>query len=676
MSSQADSGTSPQNQAAERPLAEVQPVLKQLVDERDLLRYVLDAIDDVVFVKDRRQRYVLISAAGARAIGRAPAEVVGLRDQDLLTPETAAECARRDAEVMRTRAPVAYEQDFLDGSGGSHTYWMKKFPWLSENGEVRGVIGIGRDVSARRDAEAHSHALAEENAERERQLRTLMENLPGMVYRCRNDADWTIEFVSAGCLVLTGYAPDELVGSRVCSYGSLIHAEDRELVWDAVQAGLRAQRRFQVEYRLIDRAGVEHYVWEQGCGVLGRDGELQALEGFVVDWSARRKAELDRERLAAQLRQRHKMEAIGALAGGVAHDFNNILTAILGNCDLIEHDPEWPPRLRHAVSEIMDAANRAAALTRQLLAFGRQDVVHPKPVDLVKLYQRSKQMLVRLLGENVCLTETIAPDTQWVIVDPGQMEQVVLNLVVNARDALPDGGEVHVTITNAPPRHGDDVEQVLLEVRDSGVGIPAEVLPHIYEPFFTTKARGRGTGLGLATVHGIVTSAGGQIEASSRPGVGTTFRVRLPATAPEPIEDEEPTPAASARSIPATVLLCEDEAQTRTAMAGTLEAAGYEVLTATTAEEALQIATDYAGPLDLLLTDLSLPGMNGRQLAETLLTALPSLCVLCVSGYPADEPLQLSTGTSLELLPKPFGRERLLQAVQAALARNARNRSG
>jgi signal transduction histidine kinase len=388
----------------------------------------------------------------------------------------------------------------------------------------------------------------------------------------------------------------------------------------------------------------------------------------------------ERRELGAQLQQSQKMEAVGRLAGGVAHDFNNMLTAILGSVELLLGDTGAAARGREELEIIREAATRAQDLIRQLLAFSSRQVLRPAVLDLNHLVGNVGKMLRRVIGEDVHLSTTLATDLGAVRADPGQLEQILVNLAVNARDAMPGGGELTIATTEVeydldhpPPISRDRLAPppgpyVVLQVSDTGVGMSHEVLAHLFEPFFTTKPRGRGTGLGLATVYGIVHQSGGHIMVESAPDRGATFRIYLPRVdgpldaLPGPGEIRAPVTGTE------TVLLTEDDPLVRLLARTVLERAGYAVLAAAGGKEALILADDHRGPIHLLLTDVVMPEMSGRELMHHLAERRPEVKVLYVTGYSEDAVAQhgvLDPGTAF--LPKPFTPEVLTRKVREVL---------
>jgi PAS domain S-box-containing protein len=386
----------------------------------------------------------------------------------------------------------------------------------------------------------------------------------------------------------------------------------------------------------------------------------------------------EQHRLEAQLRQAQKMESVGRLAGGVAHDFNNLLTVILGNVELLDAALPAGDRRRQETEQVRIAGERATALTRQLLAFARKQVVEPRVIQLNDIVLRTDLMLRRLIGEDIELV-TMIGEVGPVLADPGQVEQVLVNMVVNARDAMPGGGTLTVgtlpvTLAEGDPHRDPDTKPgpfVRLSISDTGIGMDGATAARVFDPFFTTKEAGKGTGLGLATCYGIVKQAGGQILVESEPGRGTTFHVDLPrATEPaaeETREDEWPPARRDGRE---SVLVVEDEVQVRRLAAGILRNRGYEVFEAADGAEALEVSGGFAGRIDLLLTDVVMPGMRGTEVARRLAAARPGLRVLYMSGYTDDERFRQEAGTSdFEFMAKPFTPTVLARRVREVLDR-------
>jgi PAS domain S-box-containing protein len=754
--------------------------------------------------------------------------------------------------------------------------------------------------------------------ESQRMLETLMNNLSGMVYRCRNDESWTMEFLSEGCRELTGYGVDDLMGNARVAYADLIHPDDREKVWRTVQQAVAERRAFVMRYRILDAGGRVRWVWEKGVSVVTGQGGVEYLEGFITDvtalveateelslaeqrfktlfdsmgegvavhemvrdegghamdyrvtdvnpafsvhtgisaeeargelasvlygtreppfldvysrvaasqqaesfdtffepmdrhfnisvfspapdsfatvftdvteqkkaqevlreserrarlmydllpvatlvwrhrkgafylsdyneaalsltrgeiqgWMGRRVGELrDRlgdieddltqclgghdalsaemtasfggrdeprqcilthgyippdmvithvedvtaqRRIEEQMRAAQKMEAVGRLAGGVAHDFNNLLTVINSYADLLLGEMGPDDAKRQDVREIRSAGDKAAALTQQLLAFSRRQVLEPEVMNLNRVVEEMARMLERVLGEDIDLRFELDAELDDVKADRGQVEQVLMNLVVNARDAMPDGGKLTIETHNVvldegyAQRHAE-VEPgsyVMLAVSDSGEGMDEETRENIFEPFFTTKQAGKGTGLGLSTVYGIVKQSGGSIWVYSEPGRGTTFKVYLPIdvegvveTASAPRREREPGGSE-------TILVAEDDDAVRTLIVRILRKAGYEVLEARSGEQALSACRGAGGEVHLIITDVVMTGMSGKETAGRLERMFPGIDVLYMSGYTDNAIVHhgvLVPGTSF--LAKPFTSADLLRKVRDVL---------
>src|SRR5213083_40879 len=436
-----------------------------------------------------------------------------------------------------------------------------------------------------------------------------------------------------------GYASaQELSGTRL---GDLLVRSDPNNV-EMLRAFLRSGYRLaDVESHERDRVGQPKVFLNNLVGIV-EDGLLKRAWGTQRDIT-------DLKRLEDQLRQAQKMEAVGRLAGGVAHDFNNLLTAILGSVELLLRELEPASPLRQDAAEIKKAGERAAALTRQLLAYSRRQVLNPEVLDLNRVVADMDRMLRRLIGEDVDLVTRPAPDLDTVRADRGQIEQVLVNLVLNARDAMPQGGAY-----------------ALLAVSDTGSGMDAETAAHLFEPFFTTKEVGKGTGLGLATVYGIVKQSGGYIWVESELDRGTTVRIAFPVVAASAPPREVPPARVEVTPAGETVLLVEDEEAVRRVAAKILTASGYRVLTAHDGPAALSAAARESGPIHLLLTDMVMPGMTGRELAERLVVVRPGTRVLYMSGYTEDAVVR-ETAAAHAFLQKPFEPETLARKVRDVL---------
>lgn len=415
----------------------------------------------------------------------------------------------------------------------------------------------------------------------------------------------------------------------------------------------------------------------------------EGLNPYVVETFARQasgalhriQAEQKRVALERQLNQSMRMESIGRLAGGIAHDFNNLLTAITGNVSMVIDDAAPDTPMHQALHEIQEASERAAALTRQLLTFSRRGMIRPRNVSLHGIIRQFSDIIGRLLGENINLTMDLqASEDMSINADPSQIEQVLLNLAVNARDAMPDGGELAISTREYRAEQSGDVpgqpalqpgRYVKLTVTDKGCGIDAITLKNIFEPFFTTKPKGKGTGLGLATVFGIVKQHNGAMDVDSAPGRGTSFHIFLPSIKADREREYEQPVSNSATPIPKgseNILLAEDEPTVRLATASVLRRFGYNVLEAHNGEHALELSRNFDGSIELLLTDVIMPGMNGRQLADKLVVERPDTAVLYASGYTEDVIGDKGVlDSSLHFIAKPFSISELAGKIRTVL---------
>jgi PAS domain S-box-containing protein len=501
-------------------------------------------------------------------------------------------------------------------------------------------------------------------AEAQPGYRSLVDSLDGIVWEASAE-DFRFTFVSRQSERLLGYPPERFLTDL--TWRDLIHPEDYDRVVALCTKAVAERRNHELEFRVLAADGRTLWVRDLSS-VIVEEGRVAKLCGvlLVID---------ERKDLEAQLLQAQKMEAIGKLAGGVAHDFNNLLTIINGYSHLLlGRLPETDP-LRQDIAEIKKAGDRAVELTQQLLAFSRRQVMVPAVLDLNAVVRGLSSMVQRLLGEDVDLNVALDPALGHVRADRSQLEQVLMNLAVNARDAMPRGGKLTVETANVEVaetfRHGQVVmpgRYVLLSVSDTGMGMDEATKARIFEPFFTTKDVGRGTGLGLSTVYGIVKQSGGHVFVYSEPGRGSTFKVYLPrvdeAVEPEPVAE---TPGDLPRG-DEVILLVEDEPGVRALVRNSLRARGYAVLEARHGIEALLLSARHPGPVHLLLTDVVMPQMSGREVAAQVLASRPGTKVLYMSGYAENSVVHhgiLDPGTAF--LQKPFTPDALVRKVREIL---------
>jgi two-component system, cell cycle sensor histidine kinase and response regulator CckA len=638
-------------------------VTEQLQAERDLrrttdlLRAVAEGSPDAIFVKDRQGKYLLFNPAAARFVGRPAEEVIGRVDGDLFDADSARLVQSRDRRVMET-GQIETEEEVLTAAGVTRTFLATKAPYRDADGSIIGVIGISRDITDRKQAEADLSL-------RDRAIQAVTQ---GIIITDPNQPDNPIIDVNAGFEELSGYTRGDILG-RNCRFlqGPNTDPDTVGQVREAIQSG----QPCHVEILNYRRDSTPFWNELSISPVRDDAGRLTHFIGVQTDVTARKALE-------EQLHQVQKMEAIGQLAGGVAHDFNNLLTIISGYTELLlDTTPAGEPN-RELLDEIHRAAERSAALTRQLLAFSRKQVLAPRLIDLNDVVRDTEKLLRRLIGEDIRLTTELHPEPLSVRADPGQMEQVLMNLAVNARDAMPQGGDLTIRTSRVVWTDPEAIQRpggrpgpyAVLEVSDTGSGMPDEVRRRVFEPFFTTKEAGRGTGLGLSVVHGIVLQSEGHIDLESTLGHGTTFRIFLPHIQERAAGFEPPSLLTNAAPGTGTVLVVEDEAALRALSSRILRQSGYVVLEAGDGEQALRIAAEHPGTIDLLVTDVVMPVMGGRNLAERLCDLRPGIKVLYVSGYTDDAIVRHGVAQDqVAFLQKPFTPQALSEQTRQLLAR-------
>jgi PAS domain S-box-containing protein len=622
---------------------------EKLFEERRLLRTLIDSMPDRIYLKDDKSRWVVANRALAKLVGENnPDELLGKTDFDYF-PHKLAEAFYSDEQaIIRSGEPILnQEEQATDTDGNKRWTATTKVPWRDRLGNVIGVMGIGRDITERKSAEENFY-LAFNASPEPITIATL--------------AQGRYLDVNESFLKATGYQREEVIGHTSLELKIWDSSEDRARLLEHLRDH-GSVRDFQVTFRA--KSG-EQRVWLHSVNRIEFAGE-ECLISSQKDITSQKILE-------TQLRQSQKMEAVGQLTGGIAHDFNNLLGIIIGYSELLEEGLGENEKLCKNAGEIKKAGQRAASLTRQLLAFSRQQVLEPKVLNLNHIVAETQKMLRRLIGEHIELSTCLAADLGQVKADQGQIDQVILNLAVNARDAMPDGGKLLIETSNVElnetfaVRHPPTVpgSYVALVVTDSGIGMDAETQAHMFEPFFTTKEVGKGTGLGLATVYGVVKQSGGYIWVYSELGLGTTFRIYLPRV-DEPVERRTSNaagPALERRS--ETILLVEDEELLRTLTRTLLEHGGYKVLEASDGAEAIEIARSHREPIGLMLTDMVMPGMSGPEVAQSFAPMHPEAKVVFMSGY-TNFTGRAILAADANFIQKPFTREVLLAKLRHVL---------
>ncbi|ABW69067.1 hybrid sensor histidine kinase/response regulator [Desulfosudis oleivorans] len=630
-------------------------------DYHTLFREMLDGFALHEIIRDAAgraidYRFLAVNPAFERMTGLAAREIVGKTVLEVL-PDTEPYWIERYAGVAETGDPVFFEE---------HARALEKyFAVTAFRPAPNQFASIFQDITERKQAE-------EALRKNEERYRSVLDNIETGYYEV--DLAGNLTFFNPSLCKILGYPSDEAMGMNYKKYMAPETAKKVFQIFNHVFRTGETDKSF--EWTLIKKNGEKCHVATSISLMRDTDGNPIGFRGIERDITEHKQAEAEKEKLSAQLIQARKMEAVGRLAGGVAHDFNNMLNVIVGHAELALDETRPDDPVCETLNEILGAARRSAEITRQLLAFARKQTIHPRVLDLNATMGDRLKVLQRLLGEDVDMAWTPGPDLWPVRMDPSQIDQVMANLLDNARDAIDGVGRVEIETDNVRLGPWDCVdcpglvpgEYVRLSVRDTGRGMDRKTLDNLFEPFFTTKGVGEGTGLGLATVYGIIKQNNGFIYAASRPGQGTAFTVYLPRHAGAP----EPAPSAKGQKAPAasggTVLVVEDEASVLKLVQRVLERLGYNVLTALGPARAITMADEHQGTIDLLITDVIMPEMSGRDLAKTMKKRFPDLRVLYMSGYTADIiGRRGELEADVNFIQKPFSNQDMAEKVRDAL---------
>jgi two-component system cell cycle sensor histidine kinase/response regulator CckA len=641
---------------AERDLSESKAITEAIVEHMPLMVFLKEATD---------LRFVVFNRAGEELLGYDRKALLGKNNLDHFPPEQAAHFMAKDREALAAQGVVDIpEETIRTANRGERLLHTRKVCIRGADGKTKYLLGISEDIT--------EHKRAETEIKNEQALsNAIIEGIPGTFYMLDEDGKY---------VRWSAYQRDEIVGKSDAEVSQTlamdtIHPDDRALILSKIENVLRNDMQEVVEGRVLLRGGPA-FVWLLMTGRRIILNGRPFLVGFGIDITERKHAEAEHAKLQMQFAQAQKMESVGRLAGGVAHDFNNLLMGIMNYTELCQDRiaPDHP--IREYLDEIMHDSKRSAEIIRQLLAFARKQIIAPRVLDLNDAVAGMLKLLQRLVGEDITLAWRPGTSLRPVKLDPSQIDQILANLCVNARDAIAGVGEIAMetgSITVDAPycaRYPEAIPgaYVFLAVSDDGCGMDKETLAQAFEPFFTTKGLGKGTGLGLATVYGIVKQNNGFISATSEPGKGTTFRIHLPAIAAETMASTVTSKTAAPRGRGETILLVEDEKSLRVTCGAFLDALGYKVLVAETPGEALKLVAEQSGAIHVLLTDVVMPGMDGKQLARRIGAVRPGVKVLFISGYTADVVAQRGVlDEGVQFLAKPFSRDDLARKVREVL---------
>ena len=549
----------------------------------------------------------------------------------MVIPEDRALVEKHASRILTSKDLVTIEHRIYKKNGRVRWISNTPVPHYDFLGALISYDGLISDITEHKKAE-------EKLRKSETKYRQLVENL--------NEGIWVIDekgktaFVNSHMAEMLGYTVEEMLGRHLFSFMDEQGVQNAMIKLERRQQGIKEQHDFEFQRK----DGTRIYTTLETGPVTDEDGNYKGAIAGVIDITNQKRVEAERKKLEAQLFQSQKMDAVGRLAGGVAHDFNNMLTIILGHAEqaLQNIDPSDP--LYDDLEEIQNAGKRSADLTRQLLAFARKQTILPKMLDLNNIVKGMLKMLRRLIGEDIAISWNPGNDLRQVKIDPSQIDQILTNLCINARDAISDVGKVTIETANivfdeaycADHAGFAPGEYVMLAVSDNGCGMDKETLINIFEPFFTTKEMGKGTGMGLSMVYGIVKQNNGFINIYSDPGFGTAVKIFLPCYEGKTDHAELKGPSEAVKGGLETIMLVEDELEILKLTKTTLERLGYTVLPANSPGEAIRLANEYAGQIDLLITDVVMPEMNGRDLAKNLLSLYPDIKRLFMSGYTAE----------------------------------------
>ena len=656
-------------QELEKQESEQEKIARALQNRETHLRTLIETIPDLIWLKDPNGVYLACNRKFERLYGAKEEDIVGKTDYDFVSWDLAKFFRKRDKIAVKSGKPVANEEELTYINDG-HRELVEtiKTPMFDPQGNLIGVLGVSRDITERKRIERDLRFSEE-------RLRLTLEVANIGIW------DWNIAkdtwYASPTYYTMLGYEPVSGPSDRAV-WLDRVHPDDRNAVSKKISRILNFEtNEYHYEARMEHADG--SYRWHHVVGyVLERDKSNKPthLTGLRIDINERVEAETEREKLQAQLTQAQKMESIGRLAGGVAHDFNNMLGVIIGQTELLlnQTDPSLP--LFAALQGIWKAADNSANLTRQLLAFARKQAISPSILDLNDVVESMLNMLQRIIGEDIHLVWSPEKQMGQIMMDAGQINQILANLCVNARDSIAGIGKIVIETGNRIfdsaycKGHPEFIpgEYVMLAISDSGCGMDRKTINNIFEPFFTTKREGMGTGLGLATVYGIVKQNNGFINVYSEPGHGSTLKIYLPRHISKVADQPEDITVPPMTRGSETILVVEDNGEILKIIQVMLESRGYTVLSTDSPGDALRLVDEHVGTIDLLLTDVIMPEMNGRDLANRLQSRCPGMKRLYMSGYAANiVAYHDAADREINFIQKPFSMRELSAKVREVM---------
>lgn len=643
-----------------KDISDIKIAQKALKESEEKYRTIIEHSNDLIWILDKNGNFAYLNKQTEQTSGYKLSDYLGKSFEPMIFSEDIPKVKRILLETLSGKS-MHYDVNIVREDGGLLSLSVNTTPFL-DSGEIVGTVSFGHDITERK--------LAEEALKKsEERYKTIIENTLDILYSCNPEG--IVTFVSPTVIGFAGYLPEEIIGRNLLEF---MHPEDVPKALENLTKALESESLELLPniYRLRKKDGTYIYT-EEVSKIIKKDGKLVQLNGVVRDISERR-------RLEAQLAQSQRLEVIGKLAGGIAHDFNNLMTAILGYASLILSRVTADEQLKGDLNEIRKAGERAASLTKQLLAFSRKQTIRTENMNLNSLISDMDKMLHRVIGEDIQLSLLFEPELKNIEIDPVQIEQVVINLVINARDAMPKGGRIIIKTENVKvdEKYCKDIgearpgEFISLTVSDTGIGMGQNVLEHLFEPFFTTKDFGKGTGLGLAMAYGIIKQHKGWITVQSKLDEGSEFKVYLPVSSskdiPRKSEKGDTILLDDYRGNGERILLIEDEEIVRRYASRVLAQNGYNVFEAKDASEAMKIFQTENGDFHLIFSDIILPDKNGIELVQELSLKNTKTKVIFSSGY-SDEKSQseLILQAGVEFLHKPYKASDLLIAVRNLL---------